>query len=304
MGRSGDRRILRGRRVSRRTASFLRLGALAGGALACSLLYAREVEPYWLKLERLTLTLPRLAPSFDRYRIVQISDIHMDGWMTPERLGRVVDLVNEQERDLVVITGDFVSGSARYISDLSDPLRKLWAPDGAVAVLGNHDHLNDADAVREVLSSTGITDVSNAVRTLRRNDTTLHLCGVDCVMYGYDRLDKVLEALKGAEPGCAVLLAHEPDFVDRSAASGRFDLQLSGHSHGGQVRIPFLGAPIFVPPLSLYPDVPPLASNYPSGLYTVKKMYQYTNRGLGAMSLRLRLNCRPEITVLTLRSPQ
>src|SRR5215210_977600 len=103
--------------------------------------YGREVEPYWIAVERVSLTLPRLAPSFDRYRVVQISDIHMDGWMTPERLGRVVDLVNEQEPDLVVITGDFVSGSARYISDLSDPLRKLWAPDGAVAVLGNHDHL-------------------------------------------------------------------------------------------------------------------------------------------------------------------
>jgi uncharacterized protein len=293
---------LRGRRALRRTSSFLSLGAVLGGALAGGLLYAREVEPYWLKVERLTLALPRLAPPFDGYRIVQISDIHMDGWMTPERLGRVVDLVNEQEPDLVAITGDFVSGSARYISGLPGPLRKLRAPDRAVAVLGNHDYLNDADAVREVLSSTGIIDLSNTVGTLRRNDAALHLCGVDCVMYGYDRLDKVLEALGEAEPGCAVLLAHEPDFADESAASGRFDLQLSGHSHGGQVRIPFLGAPIFLPPLSLYPDVPPLANNYPSGLYKVKKMYQYTNRGLGAMSLRLRFNCRPEITVFTLRA--
>jgi uncharacterized protein len=295
---------LRGRRVSRRTSSYLSLGAVLGSALAGGLLYAREVEPYWLKVERLTLTLPRLASPFDGYRIVQISDIHMDGWMIPERLGRVVELVNEQEPDLVAITGDFVSGSARYISDLSDPLRKLRAPDGAAAVLGNHDYLNDADAVREVLSSTGITDISNTVRTVRRNDAALHLCGVDCVMYGYDHLDKVLEALGEAEPSCAVLLAHEPDFADESAASGRFDLQLSGHSHGGQVRLPFLGAPVFLPPLSLYPDVPPLARNYPSGLYKVEKMYQYTNRGLGAMSLRLRFNCRPEVTVLTLRSPE
>lgn len=295
---------MRGRRVSRRTSSYLSLGAVLGSALAGGLLYAREVEPYWLKVERLTLTLPRLAPPFDGYRIVQISDIHMDGWMTPERLGHVVELVNEQEPDLVAITGDFVSGSARYISDLSDPLRKLRALDGAAAVLGNHDYLNDADAVREVLSSTGITDISNTVRTVRRNDAALHLCGVDCVMYGYDRLDKVLEALGEAEPSCAVLLAHEPDFADESAASGRFDLQLSGHSHGGQVRLPFLGAPVFLPPLSLYPDVPPLARNYPSGLYKVEKMYQYTNRGLGAMSLRLRFNCRPEVTVLTLRSPE
>jgi predicted MPP superfamily phosphohydrolase len=304
MGRNGGgRRVLRGWRTSQRTSLGLSLGAVLGGVCVGGLLYAREVEPYWLKVERLTLTLPRIAPSFDRYRIVQISDIHADSWMTPKRLERVVALVNDQEPDLVAITGDFVSGSARHISGLPGPLRKLRAPDGAVAVLGNHDYLNDADAVREVLYSTGITDVSNAVRTLRRNDAALHLCGVDCVMYGYDRLNKVLEALEEAEPGCAVLLAHEPDFADESAATGRFDLQLSGHSHGGQVRLPFLGSPLFVPPLSLYPDVPPLASNYPSGLYKVKNMYQYTNRGVGAMYLRLRLNCRPEITVFTLREP-
>jgi uncharacterized protein len=112
----------------------------------------------------------------------------------------------------------------------------------------------------------------------------------------------VLEALEEAEPGCAVLLAHEPDFADKSAAIGRFDLQLSGHSHGGQVRLPFLGSPLFVPPFSLYPDVPPLARKYTSGLYKVRNMHQYTNRGLGVMCLRLRLLCRPEITVLTVRS--
>jgi predicted MPP superfamily phosphohydrolase len=281
----------------------LGLGAAFGGALVSGLVYAREIEPKWVVVERVTLTLPRLAPSFDGYRIVQISDIHMDGWMTPERFGHVVDLVNEQEPDLVAITGDFVSSSARHISGLPEPLGRFNARDGVVAVLGNHDYLNDASDVREALSSAGITDVSNAVCTLRREEAALHLCGVDCVMYGYDNLEEVLEALEQAIPGCAVLLAHEPDFADESAATGRFDLQLSGHSHGGQVRLPFLGTPLFVVPFSLYPDVPPLARKYTNGLYKVRKMYQYTNRGLGVMCLRLRLFCRPEVTVLTLRSP-
>ncbi len=286
--------------------SYLLQGAL-GSALAGAgvLVYARYVEPYWLAVERVTLALPRLALPFDGYRVVHISDIHMDGWMTQERLGRIVDLVNEQEPDLVAITGDFVSRSAEYVSGLYEPLGRLRAPDGVVAVLGNHDHLNDADAVRGVLSWAGVTDVSNAVRTLRRDDAALHLCGVDCVMYGYDRLDEVLEALKDAKPGCAVLLAHEPDFADESAATGRFDLQLSGHSHGGQVRIPFLKTPHVVPLLSRlgFSFVPPLIYEYPSGLYEVGGMYQYTNRGLGVIYARFRLNCRPEVTVLTLRSP-
>ena len=279
------------------------LEAAAGGAGVFA--YARYVEPYWVAVERVALTLPRLAPLFDGYRVVQISDFHLDGWMTPERLQRVVDLVNEQEPDLVAITGDFVAVSTDYISGLPGPLGKLEATDGAVAVLGNHDHMNDADAVRRALSCASVVDVSNGVRTLSRDGAALHLCGVDSVMEGRDRLDEVLGALDDAEPGCAVLLAHEPDFADETAATGRFDLQLSGHSHGGQVRIPFLKTPYVVPLLSRlgFSFVPPLIYEYPSGLYEVGEMYQYTNRGLGVIYARFRLNCRPEITVLTLRSP-
>ncbi len=264
------------------------LGAIVGAGV---FLYSRYVEPYWVAVERVTLPLPRLAPPFDGYRIVHISDFHLDGWMTPERLERVVDLVNEQEPDLVAITGDFVSSSTDYLSGLPKPLGRLQAHDGKVAVLGNHDHLNDAAAVRRAISAAGIVDVSNTIHTLRRGEVPLHLCGVDCVMDGYDRLDEVLDDLDNAEPGCAVLLAHEPDFADESAATGRFDLQLSGHSHGGQVRLPLL-TPLFLPPLS---------RRYPAGLYHVGGMYLYTNRGIGAHP-NFRFNCRPEITVFTLRA--
>ncbi len=290
------------RRTSRRV--LFEVLAAAFGAAGAGLLYAYTVEPYRISVERVTLTLPRLAPPFDGYRIVQISDVHLDGWMTPERLERVVDLVNQQEPDLVAITGDFVSVSDSYLSGLSKPLLRLRARDGTVAVLGNHDHLNDAGAVRSILSSTGVADVSNTLRTLRRDGASLHVCGVDCVMYGYGDLDSVLQGLQKEETGCAILLAHEPDFADESAATGYFDLQLSGHSHGGQVRLPLLGAPHFLWPLSRHPYVPPLARKYQSGLYRVGKMYQYTNRGLGAMLAHFRFNCRPEVTVLTLCSPE
>ena len=281
------------------------LGAALGAAVGAAVfLYSRYVEPYWVAVEHTKLPLPRLAPPFDEYRIVHISDFHLDGWMTPERLERVVGLVNEQQPDLVAITGDFVAVSVDYIAGLPGPLKKLKAPDGVVAVLGNHDHMNGAGAVRSALASAGVVDVSNAVYTLRRNGSALHVCGVDSVMEGYDRIEEVIGVLDEAESGCAVLLAHEPDFADKSAATGRFDLQLSGHSHGGQVRIPFLKTPYVVPLLSRlgYSFVPPLIYEYPSGLYEVGEMHQYTNRGLGVMCLRLRLLCRPEITVLTVRS--
>lgn len=280
------------------------LGSVLAGAGA--LAYARYVEPYWLAVERVTLALPRLALPFDGYRVVHISDIHMDGWMTAKRLDRIVDLVNQQEPDLVAITGDFVAVSADYVSGISGPLKRLRTPEGAVAVLGNHDHMNDAAAVRRALSSAGVIDVSNRVHTLYRDGSVLHLCGVDSVMEELDDLAKVLETLRDRKRGCAVLLAHEPDFADESAATERFDLQLSGHSHGGQVKLPLLNAPYMVPLLSRlgFSFVPPLIYEYPSGLYEVGRMYQYTNRGLGVIYCRFRLNCRPEVTVITLRAPQ
>ncbi len=268
------------------------------------LAYARYIEPYWLAVERMALALPRLTFPFDGYRIVHISDLHMDGWMTPQRLDRIVSLVNEQKPDLVVITGDFVAVSADYVFGICGPLKRLCAPDGVVAVLGNHDHMNDAAAVRQALSSADVVDLSNRVHTSYRDKSALHLCGVDSVMEEVDDLEKVLEILQQRKPGCAVLLAHEPDFADESAATERFDLQLSGHSHGGQVNPPFLNAPYVVPLLSRlgFTFVPPLIYEYPSGLYKVGKMYQYTNRGLGVIYARFRLNCRPEVTVITLRA--
>ena len=272
----------------RRTAGALLLGAF---------LYARYVEPQWVAVRRLELTLPRLAPEFDGYRIVHMSDIHMDRWMTPERLTQIVGLVNEQEPDLIAATGDFVtcsplSSTAHLAPRLVEPLSGLRAPDGVVAVLGNHDHRAGAESVRPYLPKAGIVELPNEVRTLRRGPSSLHVAGVDSMYMGRDRLGAVLDGLP--EYGAAVLLAHEPAFARSSAAVGRFDLQLSGHSHGGQVRFPLLGAP-------LYPEH---SRPYPDGLYEARGMHAYTSRGLGTVLFRLRANCRPEISVLTLRSPK
>ncbi len=271
------------------------LGAALGGALLLGgLVYARKVEPEDVEVVSVSLVLPRLDARFDGYRIAQISDLHADGWMTPGRVLGLVNLVNAEEPDLVAITGDFATYSRfrsliRHASRLVAPLRRLRAPDGVVAVLGNHDHKTKAHTVRRVLAASGVVELHNTVLTLRRHGAALHLCGVDDVKEGAPGLSRVLERLP--ERGAAVLLAHEPDFADESAAAGRFDLQLSGHSHGGQIGLPVLRS-LFLPKLS---------RKYPSGLYCVGGMSLYTNRGLGAHP-RLRFNCRPEITVFTLRS--
>ncbi len=256
-------------------------------------LYGREVEIRRVEINPLTLTLPRLAPEFDGYRIVQIGDIHLDDWTKPERLRGIVEKVNAQRPDLVAIMGDFASRSAKQLDTrrLTGALRELRARDGVLTILGNHDYLTGVELIRHCIREASVTELVNDVHTLRRGGATLHVAGIVDVMEGGSRLDLVLRDLP--DSGAAILLAHEPDFADVSAATGRFDLQLSGHSHGGQVRVPLL----------MRLALPPFSQRYTSGLYRVDGMLQYTNRGLGFVDMRLRFLCRPEITVLTLRSP-
>jgi predicted MPP superfamily phosphohydrolase len=218
----------------------------------------------------------------------------MGGWMNPERLQRVADLVSAQKPDVLLITGDFLIGydfddaAQQAIQGLVKGLGPLAASIPTFAVLGNHDYWINARAVRDMLHSTGITDLTNRVFTLTRENQHLHLCGVDDVWDGEVRLDDVIDQLNGN--GAAILLAHEPDFADTSAPTGRFDLQLSGHTHGGQIVLPFIGPP----------RLPYLGRKYPSGLYKVGEMFQYTNRGVGMARLPIRINCPPEITLFIL----
>ncbi|MBE0410041.1 MAG: metallophosphoesterase [Anaerolineales bacterium] len=242
-------------------------------------------------VNQIEINLPKLDRHFHGYCIVQISDIHIGTWINRSRLSGIIDLVNEFEPDLVAITGDFVTFDPhRFFKDLSENLMKLSPRDASVAVLGNHDHWTDAGVIREVLHNSSIIDLSNKVITLHRGNTTLHIAGVDDTIEGLDRLDLVQQQIPKDE--AAILLVHEPDLADYSAATGKFGLQLSGHSHGGQIQIPFIGPPL----------LPPHGQKYPSGLYQINGMSLYTNRGVGTAFLQLRWNCPPEISIFTLKS--
>lgn len=278
---------------------FLRLGLWGGAALVAGAGatsgYAFLLEPGWLDVTSVPLRLPRLPAVFDGLRVVQISDIHLDlDWMTVERLAGVIDRVIDLQPDVVLLTGDYVSGVRQLearLEGLSTHLARLEAPLGVFAVLGNHDHWVNPGAVRRALEAGGAVELRNAVWEVQRGGQSLFLCGVDDYWERKSDLNPVLATLP--PEGCAVLLAHEPDFADFSAATGRFDLQVSGHSHGGQVVAPFYG-PIVLPSYG---------EKYPSGLYTVQDMWQYTNRGVGMTRPRVRINCRPEITVFTFQTP-
>ncbi len=262
--------------------------------------YARRIEPSWIDVAHVRVVLPRLAKAFHGYRIVQISDIHADEtWMNSSRLERVVRLINKQQPDVVVITGDFVTRRHGHkAKETLDVLRFLKAPDGVFSVLGNHDHWGDTDLLRTILKNNGLQELKNTVYTFYRDEAMLHLAGLDDLLSSSTRAlpvwvheEKLKQLVHVIPPtGAAILLVHEPDFADVAASSGRFDLQLSGHSHGGQIRIPFRGALV----------VPYLAHKYPNGLYHTNAMLHYTNRGVGMSTPHVRLNCRPEITVFTL----
>jgi uncharacterized protein len=252
-----------------------------------SLIYVQAIEPTWIEIKQVSLRLPHLDRAFENYKIVQVTDIHADPWMNHERLAKIVELVNQQQPDLIALTGDYVTHSAERYAPTLTALSGLTSQDGTLAVLGNHDEDTNPKIVTTTLTQSGIQVLRNQVHDLRRGDAVMHIAGVGDVTAGDADIKQVMAAMP--KTGMGIMLAHEPDFADTTANTQRFDLQLSGHSHGGQVFIPLVKRVL-----------PPLGEKYPIGQYQVGKLQQYTSRGVGTSGLRVRFNCRPEITVLTL----
>lgn len=274
-------------------------GALAAAALG---LGADGVifEPNDPKIVRLDISVPRLPKVFDGLNIVQISDFHY-GDLCRIPIGKAVDIVKRINPDLVVLTGDFVTVPpwSHFLRDKkkaakdAEPCARLLSemnpPMGTFAVLGNHDVDSDRSWITEIIESHGIPVLRNRSLAIEKDCARFWLCGVDDVLMGKPDLDLSLRSVPRDE--AVILLAHEPDFADH-AARFPIDLQLSGHSHGGQVWIPGIGAPW----------LPPLGREYPRGLRKIGSMWLYTNIGLGTIRLPVRLNCPPEITIVKLRS--
>jgi len=245
----------------------------------------------WFDINHIDLVLPRLPAAFDGYRVVHLSDFHLGTWLTRPQLSEIVQSANNQLPDLILITGDFVTYRPEwFISDLAAELSLLQPRDVTLAVLGNHDHWTDPKMIRDTLRECGIIELSNDVYPLTRDESTLYIAGIDDHMVGEDDLNLVLEKLH--QNATSILLAHEPDFADISGETGAFDLQLSGHSHGGQIILPW-SRPLYLPQY---------ARKYYSGLNRVNGMYVFTTNGIGTAELQFRMNCRPEIAVFTIYS--
>ena len=245
-----------------------------------------------IDLVEIDIELDNLGWEFHNYRILNLCDIHLGQWINPEYLDNLIDYVNTLNYDMATLTGDYVS----YILDgydkaLENSLSKLEAHDGKYGVLGNHDHWMDSDKIRKIFKKSHITDLSNTSTLIEKNDDRFNLAGVDSCTVCADNLDKVLGEIDETYP--TILLAHEPDFAKESSQTGKINLQISGHSHGGQ---------FIIPKFETTPFRGPNSTKYPVGLYKVGNMIQYTSKGLGTNSFRIRINCKPEVTIITLKS--
>jgi predicted MPP superfamily phosphohydrolase len=267
--------------------SVLGVGLMGIGGAA----WATRIEPNALEVTATTVRLPHLDSRFDGLTIAHISDLHFGGWMTRERMWGVVEQVNALASDVVAITGDFVSAIREHTpADIIETLGALRASAAKVAVLGNHDHWTNARIVAQALRAAGVSVLLNQHTTVQRGDATLVLAGVDDIWERQHDLNAALAGIPAGAP--VVLLAHEPDYADEAALTGKVGLQLSGHSHGGQVRLPLVGAL----------ELPALGQKYDMGLYDISGMALYVTRGVGMVAPHVRFNCRPEVAQLTLVS--
>ncbi len=245
---------------------------------------------------RQEILLKRWPARMDAFNIALLSDFHYDPIFSVHPIQSAVEMVNRVRPDLVLLTGDFVTsppfGHRSRALVGAEPcaqlLQKLQATHGRWAVMGNHDVIAGTPQVTAALRAVGLAVLSNMAVPIEHNGGRFWLAGVGDVLLNAADLHSALHSVPPDE--AVILMAHEPDYADY-VARYPVDLQLSGHSHGGQIRLPLS------PPLYL----PPLGSKYFSGLYSIRELTLYTNVGLGTITIPVRLNCPPEVTLITIR---
>jgi predicted MPP superfamily phosphohydrolase len=278
---------------------FLLTGACTGAGLA---IYSGEIERHWIETARSEVFLPGLPRAFDGFRIAQLSDIHLDDYTEPFLLRDAVNQINRMNPDAVFLTGDFVThglvpkrfelGTAWQCANL---LNQIQCPN-RYGVLGNHDVVVGSQEVTKALTANSITMLVNEYVPIERGGARFWLAGLDDPVAGRPNPEKTIpESIRNIPDEPIVLLSHAPDYADDllKLPSGKaVSLMLAGHSHGGQIRLPWIG------PLNL----PEMGRKYVEGWFRLQNLQLYVNRGLGTVVVPFRFDCPPEITLLTLRS--
>jgi uncharacterized protein len=239
-------------------------------------------------VDKVLVPIKNLSPSLEGFTIAQLSDIHLRPMTQPGLVKNAVEMTNRLHPDLVALTGDYVWLDQDAAFELAPILAGLDARHGVYSVLGNHDLWLNVEAVKSAFAESRLPILINQGLEVTVGAGSLYLAGLDDGWSGKADLKRSLENAPTGVP--VVLLLHEPDLVNQTSLDPRVALQLSGHTHGGQVRMP--GKPPFFKPH--------LGEEYTQGLFRVNDTWLYTNRGLGVISVPVRYNCPPEITLLTL----
>ena len=246
-------------------------------------------DVYDLEISRFEVYIPGLPAAFDGYRIGFITDTHVASFMRRGLYRECIEQLGRNNVDLVLFGGDFVS-FRRHIPLMAELLTTgLSAPDGAWAVLGNHDYWADADGVVAALSSKGVRFLYNQSVVIERDGAKIDLVGIDEIYRGNPDVEAAFRKTDPSRP--CLVLSHHPD-IFRQLGNRRVDLLVCGHTHGGQIRLPLLGA-IVVP--SRY------EARYAAGFSHRNGQRMYVSRGIGAIP-PLRILCPPELPIFTLRT--
>ncbi len=250
-----------------------------------------EVEPKWVDISQYKYSHPLIPSSFNQTRVVQFNDTHLGFQYDLSSLKKTVHTINSFKPDLICFAGDLLDNPDEYrvSSEFYEIFGSLTAPLGKYAVYGNHDHGGyGTELYEKVMDKCGFKVLKNTSNILRKAGESILIAGVDDSILGVPDVAKALQGMP--ENLFTLLLSHAPDYAN-TASSSPVHLQLSGHSHGGQVQIPFIGPLI----------TPPYAKEYYEGLYEINEHFSlYVNRGLGTTRVPYRLLCRPEITVFDL----
>ncbi len=247
-------------------------------------------ESTWVQIERRTLPLPRLPKAFDGTTVAFLTDIHHGPFTSLDYVASIVRTTHVLRPDLIVLGGDYSLKESKYVAPCFDVLAALKAPLGVYGVLGNHDYWHGLAETKAGMKAAGVMELTNAGVWLERGGSRFRLAGIDDLWTGTRDLPA---ALGDARAGDACLLvSHNPD-VAENLTDPRVGLVLSGHTHGGQVVFPGMGAP-FVP--SRY------GQKYLKGYVEAPRTHVYVSRGLGTTTGPVRVGSRPELTLITLKA--
>ena len=257
-------------------------------AVSAASAYARLIEPYSYLISETDVFIRDLPQAFEGFRITQLTDIHHSRILGINEVRRVVSLAQRTNPDMFVFTGDYSTSYRRYIEPCAEALSGLSAPEGVWAVLGNHDHYTDPELTTRALERQHINVMNNAHTTLQRGSDSIQLSGIDDWSWNAQDWARAFSGLKAATP--TILLSHQPSVLDLEQTK-QVALILSGHTHGGQLKLPFLGAPARFATQDL---------KYAHGLFRRDDTQLYVSAGTGMIGLPLRFGVRPEIAVLRL----